>query len=254
MPVIPKLLVEPNTPLQIALKFPEGKPVQGRYGDQVYFTLSHPSATGLYLDPGPAQKVAALGARPGEPFWICKRWTGNKKDTPVWEVWTDAGEPAEPTPPTRTAISPEAESVLEAHLRASLAEIERNKRGAGAAVASAAPVVAAAPVPSPAQQTMQRNSNPNGNGNGSAPNGKNGAAPYVAPSAGGSPLVKIPMDVAFGEVLDFMAAELRARNEQWTDQARQDFVSTILISAQKEGWVSIWRRPRPEAKVPGGVQ
>jgi hypothetical protein len=132
--------------------------------------------------------------------------------------------------------------MLERQLLASLAEIQRNK--VGAAVAPAAPP-AAAPVASPSPaQTEHRNGNggnPNGK-SGSPPNGANGSAPYVPPSAGGSPLIKIPMDVAFGEILTFMSEGLRTRNEQWTDQARQDFVCTILIGAQKEGWLSVWQR------------
>lgn len=67
------------------------------------------------------------------------------------------------------------------------------------------------------------------------------AKPYAAAGIP-APVTKIPMDVAFCEVLDWMASALGARNEQWTDQARQDFVSTALISAQREGWVGPWTR------------
>ena len=52
----------------------------------------------------------------------------------------------------------------------------------------------------------------------------------------------IPMNVAFREVTAFVTAELKAAGEQWTDQAKQDIVSTVLISAAKKGWLKVWER------------
>ena len=74
-----KLSITPNVPQQIALKFPEGKIVEGRFGNQVFYTLAHPPNTCLYLDLGPAEKVNSLEPGRGELFNICKRWTGKKR-------------------------------------------------------------------------------------------------------------------------------------------------------------------------------
>ena len=52
----------------------------------------------------------------------------------------------------------------------------------------------------------------------------------------------IPMNVAFREVTAFVTSELKAAGEQWTDQAKQDIVSTVLISAAKKGWLKVWER------------
>jgi hypothetical protein len=48
--------------------------------------------------------------------------------------------------------------------------------------------------------------------------------------------------VAFREVLEFVTGELKQAGEQWTDQARQDMVSTVLISASNNGLLSLWER------------
>ena len=60
---------------------------------------------------------------------------------------------------------------------------------------------------------------------------------------------KVPYNVAFGEILDFMSEGLKSRNEQWTDQARQNFVSTVLIGCQREGWIAMWERPHTAKPV-----
>jgi len=54
--------------------------------------------------------------------------------------------------------------------------------------------------------------------------------------------VCIPYNVAFREVLQFVTDGLKQAGEQWTDQARQDAVSTILIAAAKQGLLSLWER------------
>jgi hypothetical protein len=48
--------------------------------------------------------------------------------------------------------------------------------------------------------------------------------------------------VAFRETVQFVTAELKAAGEQWSDQAKQDMVSTVLIAASKSGLVGVWER------------
>lgn len=52
----------------------------------------------------------------------------------------------------------------------------------------------------------------------------------------------IPLNVAFREVVQFVVAELKDSGEQWSDQCRQDLISTALIAAQKLGLLSVWER------------
>jgi hypothetical protein len=73
-----KLTLTPNVPQQIALKFPDGKLVEGRFGDQMMYSLANNQV--MYLDTDVAAKINALELRKNEPFWICKRWTGKKGD------------------------------------------------------------------------------------------------------------------------------------------------------------------------------
>ena len=80
-----KLTLTPNVPQQIALKFPDGKLVEGRYGDQVMFSLTNGQV--MYLDTDVAAKINLLDLRKNEPFMICKRWTGKKGDSPQLDIW-----------------------------------------------------------------------------------------------------------------------------------------------------------------------
>jgi len=70
--------------------------------------------------------------------------------------------------------------------------------------------------------------------------------PAIAAAAGGKigkPGPRpIPADVAFGEILEFIARKLKAGGMQWNDQAVQDFASTVWISGCKAGWISLWDR------------
>ncbi len=54
------------------------------------------------------------------------------------------------------------------------------------------------------------------------------------------PAVQIPANIAVREVLQFMADDPNTRN--WSDQARQDLASTIIIAAYKAGHIGLWER------------
>jgi hypothetical protein len=73
------LRFEINVPVEVALKDEEGKPVAGRYGDRVMYTLTDSRV--MYVAPIVASRIAQLGIEPGEVFQICKRdtWQGRKK-------------------------------------------------------------------------------------------------------------------------------------------------------------------------------
>jgi len=98
------LKFQTNVPVQIALKFPEGKPIENQYGKSVLFSLQ--DGRTMFLPPETAEKVKLLGVEPGEPFCICRRQQGRKN---VWDVW----------------LSPEAEK---GRARAEEPEIEQQLR------------------------------------------------------------------------------------------------------------------------------
>lgn len=54
--------------------------------------------------------------------------------------------------------------------------------------------------------------------------------------------IPIPYNIAFREVLDFVTKILDEAGEQWGDQAKQDTVSTILIAASKQRFLTLWER------------
>jgi hypothetical protein len=54
----------------VALRWEDGKQVEGRYGQQVMYTLADQRV--MYVPPIVAQQIRELGIRQGEPFVICK--------------------------------------------------------------------------------------------------------------------------------------------------------------------------------------
>jgi len=71
--------------------------------------------------------------------------------------------------------------------------------------------------------------------------GTRGPAPSRRPR---SLLEVIPGNVAFREVSAWVAAELRANNLQWSDQAQQAMVCTVMIAEYKAGRIGLWEREK----------
>jgi len=220
-----KLTLTPNVPVQIALKFPDGKLVEGRFGDQMMYSLTNGQVA--YLDMDVAQKINLLELRRNETFCLCKRWTGKKGDPQLIDVWRpDAASIATGLPPT--AVDGEIAS--------------RQQTDAGAR-----PNANSFVAPAPATAITQPPSSNNGNGstsNGNG-NGANGAPkPYAAAGAPPPPPVKVGYDVALRRILRVATTELKTAGEQWSDAARQDLVSTLMIQAARDGvitWLPLTR-------------
>jgi hypothetical protein len=226
-----KVIFEPNKPVRLALKFADGKLVEGRFGDQMYYTLADGRC--MYVNTDIGTKINLLELRVGEPFEICKYWSRKKGDSPKWDVRrVDATPRAAPS----ATVSPAAailETDLERDLRRSLKVPQAQEAGAGAGTPAPS---AAAPV-SREQPLQHRN-----NGYGNKPNWENnGQTAFVGEVPPPVP-TKIPLNIAFREILGFCTSELQAAHEQWSDAARQDLVSTLLIQAAREGWCTIWQR------------
>jgi hypothetical protein len=87
-----------NTPVRVALKYGEGKLVEGRYGDQLLFSCT--DGRRFFVPPLVGEEIAKLGIRPGEPITITKcEVTEGRKRTAVYQVDRDAGSPAASAPP-----------------------------------------------------------------------------------------------------------------------------------------------------------
>ena len=120
------------------------------------------------------------------------------------------------------------ETPLEADLRRSLEQ-------RGAAGSRPATPAAAAPISKPAQAINNGNGSANGHANG------NGHAAHEAPLSS-SP--KRSLNVAVIEAVQMVQYAMKVTGERWDDQTKQDLVSTLLITYQREGWLTL---PQKEA-------
>ena len=173
----------------------------------------------LFLGQALASSLDALKLQPGEEFAICLY---QDRGIPHWECWLTPG-----TEKARAAAEL-AKLDLETQLRASLKVVQgRKERSSGEAVSPGflAPTGTEGPGPMP------------------APSARKVPAIAAAPAGGrksrGGP---IPLNIAFREIVQFVVAELKDSGEQWSDQCRQDLVSTVMIAAQKAGLLGVWER------------
>jgi hypothetical protein len=110
-----KVLFQTNVPVTAALAYPDGMKVEGRYGDQVMYSLIDGRV--MYVPPIVRDKLVELGIHQNDPFSICKaeQRDGNRRYI-EWAVkrippeQPDTGDPvhAASRPP---AVVPAAPSV-----------------------------------------------------------------------------------------------------------------------------------------------
>jgi len=134
---VENLRFQMNVAEEVALKFRDGRDVEGRYGPQVMFTLTDDRK--MYLDPNVADSVRELGLEPGERISIVKRPVRQgRKQVVEWEV-------RRVDPAGVSGAYDEPETRLERDLRGSIDEAERRKaetQSPGAASAYTAPSLA----------------------------------------------------------------------------------------------------------------
>lgn len=193
---------EPNVPQTLALQ----EPTAEKFGEyEITYTLTDGRL--LKVSKQLAAKINELDLQPGETFGICKQMVFNeqrKRNTPSWTVW----------------LSPESEKARaqqETQPPMTLADVRGKVR---------------------AIRKMPVQQSPDALGAVALGTGTHGPAPL--PQSLRPP--RIPYNIAFREVLQFVTGGLKDAGEQWTDQARQDMVSTVLISASNSGLLSLWER------------
>jgi hypothetical protein len=135
---------ETGQPQEVALKFADGKEVEGQYGEQVMYSLTDGRV--MYVEPIVGAHIRRLQIQPGECFFIEKRKKGRVND---WHVYREADEPpaAEVERPTRKRTPPahvlantlvdrvearNAASRLEEQLRDSITLVDAKKAAAAA--------------------------------------------------------------------------------------------------------------------------
>ena len=83
-----------DTPVEVSLRFETGKHVEGRYGDQVMYSLLDNRV--MYVPPYVEQRIRELAIAAGEPLQLCKqaKTDGNRK----WIEWSVMRAPQQPHP------------------------------------------------------------------------------------------------------------------------------------------------------------
>jgi hypothetical protein len=72
-----------NSPVEVALRWDDGKRVEGRYGEQVLYSLEGDRV--MYVPPVVAQQIRELGIRAREIFEICKAEL--REENKRWIEW-----------------------------------------------------------------------------------------------------------------------------------------------------------------------
>ena len=79
----------PNVPMQLAIKYPTPKIIEGKYGQRAFFSLTDGRA--MFVDVAVGEQIVEAAVRTGEPFWMCLRWDGKKFSPKTWDIWLDNG-------------------------------------------------------------------------------------------------------------------------------------------------------------------
>ncbi len=238
-----KLTFEPNMPQTVTLQYREGKLVDGRFGQQVMFSLEGNQV--MYLDLAIAQKINMLEPAVGESFVICKRWNGQKGQPVRWDVWLSpetekfraakehpggnySSRPGQPAPSfdqanlyKRPTAPPEPPSHLEQQLQASLDEVSRRNRG-GNLIDRRPPAAETAPIAAP-QGT-----------------GTNGpvAVPRPEPTTTAAPAWANVLTAKTDALIDVYAACLEHANKHGNHVKPDDvraLLTTVYIAMTKNG-------------------
>jgi hypothetical protein len=205
-----------NVPVDLALKFADGKEVDGQYGTQVMFTLAGDDR--IFVPPIVAEKIKEAGIQKMELFRICKKEVreGNKKGI-RWEVskLSDAAEPA----PARNGFD-SLPTDLESKLQASIdhASQQKAQRDPASQASPAAPAQQSNGV-SPATPLQ-----PNHHTAVVDPSGQTGLSQLL----GGCMIAAI--DAA---VLARDYAHAKGLTIALTEESIQDLTSTLMIHVQK---------------------
>jgi len=94
-----RIAFQTNVPVTVALAYADGLQVEGRFGDQIMYTLADERI--MYVPLVVRTKLVELGIQPREPFTICKaeRKEGNRRFI-EWQVNKETS--SDERPPSET--------------------------------------------------------------------------------------------------------------------------------------------------------
>ena len=221
-----ELTIAPNRPLTLALVDPEG-----RFDFETGMGQYQTTTGELVTLPRPAVVLLnTLDPQPGEEIVITKHWSGRPGEKAEWTISLS------PKSENTRAEAEKAASGLTGQLERSIEAVQARKR----AVADPTPIRRPAKTP-PAPDIQPRLFDRGTGTHGPAPQEAPLSIPLPAVAIGRQPRPgQIPANVATREILEFIQSDPNTAN--WSDQARQDLASTIIISAWKAGYIGLWER------------
>jgi hypothetical protein len=225
------LQIKPNVPVTVALS-----DLEGHY-DPDRETVTYSTLAGQQLTlPRPAViKLNLLEPQPGEEVVITQIWSGKRWDKSEWTVSLSLNSE------NARAKAEETPQDLTEQLEASIEHERERRRSLGDPTPIRRPAKRA-----PAPEVQPRLFDRRGTGtDGPAP----AIQPEDVPRSIPLPAVaigrqqrpgQIPANIATREILAFIQSDPNTAN--WSDQARQDLLSTVLIAAYRAGHVGLWER------------
>lgn len=100
-----RVVFDPNVPVVVTLAYPDGKKVQGRFGDQVLYSLADGRV--MYVPPFVRDKLIQLGIRKDEPFSICRTAHHDGKRRVIdWTVQRNGALPPQPAVVFSASVHP----------------------------------------------------------------------------------------------------------------------------------------------------
>ena len=217
-----------DQPVEVALKYPDPKIFESQWGgERAMYSLTDGRV--MYLDSIGAARIKSLDIQPGEMFFVVKRKNGRLTDFVAFREgqeppapdhrWSASGpskKPAYKTPDLVANVAARnASSDLERQLAQSIDMVERRKLEAKLNQHIDAPAAET-------NGSERKRTEVNGNG------------------ASKPPRTKVPVNRAVLEAVRMVQHAMKETGEQWSDASKQDLVSTILITAQREGWMTMW--------------
>jgi hypothetical protein len=122
-----------DIPVEVALRFETGKHVEGRFGDQVMYSLIDNRV--MYVPPYVEQRIRELAIGAGETLQLCKqaKTDGNRK----WIEWSVRRAPQQPRPSgNETAAAGQVRSEVQNHADGNTnGEVDGHANGCGHKVA-----------------------------------------------------------------------------------------------------------------------
>jgi hypothetical protein len=222
-----------DQPVEVALKYPDPKMFESQWGgERAMYSLTDGRV--MYVDSLGAARITSLGVQPGELFFVVKRKNGRLTD---FVAFREGQEPpakdnrwSAPAGPAKSAYkTPDLVASVAARNATNAPQIDRKN-------AANEPSDLERQLAQSIDMVERRKLEAKLNAHIDAP-----AVPAPAVNGKPTPPTKIPMDRAVVDAVRMVQAAMKETGEQWSDASKQDLVSTVLIAAQREGWVTMWR-------------